>query len=332
MGFIYQNLFVENIPALKALSNTSTPKRVNGVFLGVEDNGEGYPGWYKYFAASSATEDLPGIVSSTDGVGAWFSFSGAGSSDPGQSAFTTTTASYTQPSVGSNVTVQVANSSWMAVGQTVFISGGGTYTVASIPSPASVSLTNLYETNTAPNATIASLRMVVCSGIKGEDGDPGVDGDPGQSAYSTTTASYTQPAVGDSVTVAVGSTAWMASGQSVFISSAGTYMVSAINSPTLVELTNLYTSNTAPGSPIATSQMVVSAGVKGDTGATGTASASTAIVLNPTAMPPSTAANEVDIYANADNELNYREPSDGDVYEVGDRTVPAKLFLISLLS
>jgi hypothetical protein len=335
MGFIYKNLFVDNIAALKALTDTSTPKRVDEVFLGIENNGEGFPGWYKYFASSTTPESLPGIVSPNDGVGRWFSFSGTGSGEdglPGQSAFTTTAADYTQPEVGNNVTVSVANTSWMAIAQTIFISGGGTYTVASIPSNTSVSLTNLYATNTPVNSTIPSLRMVVSSGIKGEDGEPGMDGNPGESAYTLTTAGYTQPPVGDSVTVAVESTAWMATGQSLFISTAGTYMVGAIASPTSVSLTNLYTDNATPGSTIASSQMVVASGIKGDIGATGTVNASTAIVLNPAETPPSTGANEVDIFANADNEINYREPDDGDIYEVGDRTVPSKLFLISLLS
>jgi Concanavalin A-like lectin/glucanases superfamily len=92
MGFIYQNLFVDGIPALKALNSTSTPTRVDGVFLGVKDNGEGFPGWYRYFASTSAVEDLPSIVASSDGIGAWFSFSGA-SNDSGIEIGTTTTGS-----------------------------------------------------------------------------------------------------------------------------------------------------------------------------------------------------------------------------------------------
>src|SRR5262249_5967972 len=47
-------------------------------------------------------------------------------------ALTTTTASFNQPAVGASVAVQMTDTSWMSVGQKVFIAGGGYYTVASI--------------------------------------------------------------------------------------------------------------------------------------------------------------------------------------------------------
>ena len=313
MGFIYENLFVDDLDALAALTNTSTPKRVDGVFLGVEDNTEGYPGWYRYYAASPAADDRPSVVAASDSIGAWFSFRGAVSNVPGQSAYTTTTASYTQPSVGSNVTVSVVNSEWMAIGQTIFISSGGTYTVASIPSSTSVSLTNLYTTNTAPSSTIATLRMVVSAGIKGDDGDPGLDG---QSAYTTTTAGYTQPIVGDGVAVSVVNSEWMAVGQNVFISGGGSYEVESISSTTSISLINLYSSNTSPGSAVATSQSVVASGIKGDTGSTGSISSASSIILT-NASTPTTASNETAIFVDsADEILKARKESNGVVDNV----------------
>ena len=47
----------------------------------------------------------------------------------GLNAFTTTSASFIQPSVGSPVTFSVVENRWMAVGQTVYISEAGFYTV-----------------------------------------------------------------------------------------------------------------------------------------------------------------------------------------------------------
>ncbi|MEH2138580.1 hypothetical protein [Nostoc sp.] len=180
MGFIYDALFVEDIDALKVLNNSSELKRVDGLFLGVKDSGEGFPGWYRYNASSTAAEDLPNIVASSDGVGDWFSFSSfASDGQPGQNAYTITTASFVQPAVGSNVTVAVANSSWLSTGQTIFISNAGTYAIASIPNPTSITITNLYSTNTAVSSTIASPQSVAASGVKGSKGDPGDKGDKG---------------------------------------------------------------------------------------------------------------------------------------------------------
>ena len=45
-----------------------------------------------------------------------------------------------------------------------------------------------------------------------------VPGSAGNNAYTTTTANFTVPAIGSTVTISVGSTAWMAVGQKVFAS------------------------------------------------------------------------------------------------------------------
>lgn len=78
MSFIYTALVVADIAALKALDEDSDPKRVDGVFLAVGDRGDGIPAWYRYNAASTATESLPDVVSPTDTTGRWFQFSGGG--------------------------------------------------------------------------------------------------------------------------------------------------------------------------------------------------------------------------------------------------------------
>lgn len=78
MAFIYTALVVANIAALKALTNSTEPKRVDGVFLVVEDNGEGDRAWYQYSASSTTAENLPKIVNPNDGVGRWLQFAGGG--------------------------------------------------------------------------------------------------------------------------------------------------------------------------------------------------------------------------------------------------------------
>lgn len=84
MAFIYDSLVVADIAALKLLTSSTTPKRVDGVFLAVGDRGDGFPDWYLYKQSASDTEDLPAIVSPGDGVGRYFQFKGeAGNSGGG---------------------------------------------------------------------------------------------------------------------------------------------------------------------------------------------------------------------------------------------------------
>ncbi len=72
----------------------------------------------------------------------------------------------------------------------------------------------------------------VVPGPQGAVGPDGVPGSNGSNAYTTLSAGFTVPAVSADVTVAVGSTNWMAVGQIIFIQSAGWYQVAAINDAT----------------------------------------------------------------------------------------------------
>lgn len=76
MSFIHTALVVGNIAALKVLNNSSSPKRVDGLFLVVSDRGDGLPAWYRYNADYAGSETPPSIIFSNDGVGGWFQFSG----------------------------------------------------------------------------------------------------------------------------------------------------------------------------------------------------------------------------------------------------------------
>lgn len=109
-------------------------------------------------------------------------------------------------------------------------------------------------------------------GPAGADGSPGAPGVDGTDAFTTTTAQYTQPAVGNNVTIAVTDSTWAAVGQPVFVSVGGSYTVASIPDATHLQITNLgYSGNAAPAVIVATSQKVSPSGVKGDTGSSGAA-------------------------------------------------------------
>ena len=148
--------------------------------------------------------------------------------------------------------------------------------------------------------------MVSASGLKGDTGAGG------QSAYTTTTASYTQPSVSSNVSVSVLSTSWMAAGQRLYITTGGDYEVVSITSPTVVSLKNSgYPSNAAPTTVIATNQSIVTSGIKGDTGATGSVSSASSLVLNYTTIP-TTAISQLGIYADTiTGLLRVRKQSNG---------------------
>jgi len=81
----------------------------------------------------------------------------------GVNAYTTTTASYTQPSVNSAVNITLANTNWIAVGQYIYIQAAGYYLVNTVPTSTSINATlKIYET--APASTITSNKKVTPSG------------------------------------------------------------------------------------------------------------------------------------------------------------------------
>lgn len=115
-------------------------------------------------------------------------------------AFTLTTASFTQPAVGSTVTVDVDTSRWTTVTAMVFHSSGGYYEVTAIPNSKSMTLKNLgYPGFSAPGASISGL--LVPGGIRGADGSAAPAGDvysldpvtlaPAAASTSRTNGTYT---------------------------------------------------------------------------------------------------------------------------------------------
>lgn len=178
----------------------------------------------------------------------------------GQAAYTTTTANFTQPAVAATVSVSVVSTTWMTSGMTLFVGGGGYYTVSSITNTTTVVLNNTgYTGNTAPGGTISSGSGVSSGGIQGIQGNTGATG---QNAYTTTTANFTQPAVAATVSVSFVSTAWMGLNGYIYIEGGGFYVVSSITNATTAVITNLakIAANSAPGTVINSGAKVSASG------------------------------------------------------------------------
>jgi hypothetical protein len=214
------------------------------------------------------------------------------------------------PAVSSNVSVTVLSTAFMVVGQILYIATAGYYSVSSITSGTVAALTNLGYTGNATPATVITTGQAVSSGgtagaagspgstgptgapggtgptgtpggtgptgspgstgPTGSPGSTGPTGSAGANAFTTTTASFTQPAVSSNVNVSVVSTAFMVPGEILYVASGGYYSVSSITSGTVVVLTNLgYTGNAAPAATVPSLGGVSSGGVAGATGSTG---------------------------------------------------------------
>lgn len=91
----------------------------------------------------------------------------------GLNVFTITSADFVVPAISSPVTVTVNDSTWMVVGQNVFVQGAGYFSVASKPSSTSASLTYLdYSGNTAAGNTITAGAGVSPAGTQPAINDP----------------------------------------------------------------------------------------------------------------------------------------------------------------
>lgn len=95
----------------------------------------------------------------------------------GVNAYTTTTAAFTMPAESATVSVSVANTAWMVVGQLLFVGTAGNMEVASVTNANTVVLRNVevtassaYLPNAAPGTNIPASSKVSPSGIQGPAG------------------------------------------------------------------------------------------------------------------------------------------------------------------
>jgi hypothetical protein len=92
----------------------------------------------------------------------------------GTNAFTTVSAQFVMPAIAGTVVVTVADSSWAAIGQKVFVQGAGYFTVTAKTDGTHMTLQNTgYTGNAAPAAIIAAANQISPGGIKGTDGAAG---------------------------------------------------------------------------------------------------------------------------------------------------------------
>lgn len=103
------------------------------------------------------------------------------------------------------------------------------------------------------------------NGANGSNGSNGSNGTDGVNAYTAVGAGYVQPAASATVSVTVGSTAWLSVGQVVYVGNGGGYYtVDSITDGTTVVLNNLdYPGNAAPTTTIPFGSSVSAGGLQG---------------------------------------------------------------------
>ena len=100
----------------------------------------------------------------------------------GKNIWTITTANFTQPLAGNQVTISVSSTQQLSnqgfgIGQVIYIENGGYYEVISIASLTSMTIENLgYAGNAAPASNIASGSKVSPGGLVGATGPTGAPG------------------------------------------------------------------------------------------------------------------------------------------------------------
>ena len=85
----------------------------------------------------------------------------------GINSFTTLTASFTQPTVGSNVTISVGDSAWIALGQNIYIAQAGYYKVLAIVSSTSITVQLVNADLVSSGSTVSSNRRISPSSVAG---------------------------------------------------------------------------------------------------------------------------------------------------------------------
>jgi len=179
-----------------------------------------------------------------------------------------TSANFTTPAANAAVAVTFVSTSKLVVGQYTRIPIAGYYQVTVVTDSTHATLENMGDPlNVASGTTIASgAALLPAQAVSG-----GGAGTAGQNAYTQTTASFVVPAVGSTVAVTVGATAWMGgNGYWVFINGAGYYAVNSITDATHAVLTNGGgASNATIGATVPSGATVSAAGPQGATGASG---------------------------------------------------------------
>lgn len=120
---------------------------------------------------STSCEDV--TISQVPGPAGAAGAAGTNGTD-GVDAFTTTNAQFVMPAVAATVNVTVLVSEWAAVGQVVFVTGAGYFTVDAVPDATHITLRNLgYTGNVAPTTVVPTAQQVSPGGLIGPTGSSG---------------------------------------------------------------------------------------------------------------------------------------------------------------
>ena len=120
----------------------------------------------------------------------------------GKNAYTVLAASFTQPAPSANVTITVSTAgqftnAWAVPLQTIFIEGGGYYSVVATVGVNQITVQNLpYPNNTIAGSTIASGGKVSPSGERGEAGTAGANGTNGVARLVSNNTLFSAPGAG----------------------------------------------------------------------------------------------------------------------------------------
>lgn len=222
------------------------------------------------------------------GVGAQGPAGATGPTGPtgpaGTPAFSVLSANFTVPAPGASAVANVNLASWMTLGAYVWLAGAaagnaGIFQITAINALA-ITLLNPVGSGLAGGGTANSGSLVSPAGSTGPVGPagpagPAGSGAPGQPAYSHTSANFTIPTVGNTVTATLANASWLVAGAFVWVDTAGASGQGADMQVTALAGNNVTLLNPggfqAPiaGTVINSGTLVAIAGAQGQTGATG---------------------------------------------------------------
>jgi microcystin-dependent protein len=150
---------------------------------------------------------------------------------PGSNAVSHLTANFTVPNPGASAIANVDNSLWMSIDQFIWLASAAMGNAGSLQITAInvLAITLFNPVNSGlPGGGIALSGSLVSPGgpqgipgPTGSQGPVGVTGPNGQPSFTRTTAQFTVPVVGSTVSIAVVDSSWLVGGEFVWVDTAG---------------------------------------------------------------------------------------------------------------
>jgi microcystin-dependent protein len=203
----------------------------------------------------------------------------------GPSAFSVLTANFTVPAPAASAVANVNYAGWMTIGAYVWLAGAaaGNAGILQITGINGLAITLLNPAGSSlPGGGVAlNGSLVSASGPPGITGAPGPAGPAGavgatgQPSYSRTTANFTVPSIGNTVSAALTNTSWLVNGAFVWVDTAGSsgqggaMQVTGISGNNITLLNPGGFQSAIAGTIVNSGSLVTSGGAQGQTGATG---------------------------------------------------------------